>query len=68
MKSVVQTECASVDASKRDGVDVDKLESDFVTYQAIRSYLRDYRNAEYTPETTDPINRKKRTSNGYGVE
>ncbi|MFC6873047.1 rod-determining factor RdfA [Halobellus marinus] len=29
------------------GVDVDKLESDFVSYQAIRSYLTDYRDAEY---------------------
>lgn len=45
---------------KRDGVDVDKLESDFVTYQAIRSYLRNNRNAEYTPDTTDPIDREKK--------
>ena len=44
---------------KRDGVDVDKLESDFVTYQAIRSYLKDNRNAEYKPNTTDPIDREK---------
>jgi hypothetical protein len=44
---------------KRDGVDVDKLESDFVTYQAIRSYLKDTRNAEYTPETTNPIAEEK---------
>lgn len=29
------------------GVDVDTLESDFVTYQAIRSYLTEYRGAEY---------------------
>jgi hypothetical protein len=29
------------------GVDVDALESDFVTYQAIRSYLKDWRGAEY---------------------
>lgn len=32
---------------KREGVDVDELERDFVTYQAIRSYLKDYRGAEY---------------------
>jgi hypothetical protein len=29
------------------GVDVDDLESDFVSYQAIRSYLTEYRGAEY---------------------
>ena len=29
------------------GVDVDSLESDFVSYQAIRSYLTEYRDAEY---------------------
>lgn len=32
---------------ERDGVDVDSLERDFVTYQAIRSYLTEYRDAEY---------------------
>jgi len=32
---------------EREGVDVDGLESDFVTYQAIRSYLTEYRDAEY---------------------
>lgn len=32
------------------GVDVDQLEGDFVSYQAIRSYLTEYRNAEYTDE------------------
>jgi len=32
---------------ERDGLDVDGLERDFVTYQAIRSYLVDYRDAEY---------------------
>lgn len=40
---------------EHDGVDVDALESDFVTYQAIRSYLKDHRGAEYTPEETDPL-------------
>jgi hypothetical protein len=29
------------------GIDVDDLESDFVSYQAIRSYLTEYRGAEY---------------------
>lgn len=32
---------------ERNGVDVEQLERDFVTYQAIRSYLTDYRDAEY---------------------
>jgi len=31
----------------RAGVDVEQLERDFVTYQAIRSYLKTYRDAEY---------------------
>jgi hypothetical protein len=30
-----------------DGIDVDSLEREFVTYQAIRSYLKDWRGAEY---------------------
>jgi len=32
---------------EREGVDIDQLERDFVTYQAIRSYLTEYRDAEY---------------------
>lgn len=43
---------------ERDGVDVDKLKSDFVTYQAIRSYLKNHRGAEYTPTETDPLERE----------
>jgi hypothetical protein len=43
---------------ERDGVGVDKLKSDFVTYQAIRSYLRDHRGAEYTPAEIDPLERE----------
>lgn len=31
----------------RESVDVDQLERDFVTYQAIRTYLREFRGAEY---------------------
>jgi hypothetical protein len=30
-----------------DGIDIDTLERDFVTYQAIRSYLQNWRGAEY---------------------
>jgi hypothetical protein len=43
---------------ERDGVDVDELKGDFVTYQAIRSYLKDHRGAEYTPAETDPLERE----------
>jgi hypothetical protein len=32
---------------ERNGVDIDQLETDFVSYQAIRSYLKEYRGAEY---------------------
>ena len=41
----VRTEARS--RLKRNGIDVDALESDFVTYQAIRSYLKEWRGAEY---------------------
>jgi hypothetical protein len=44
---------------ERDGVDVDSLESDFVTYQAVRTYLKDHRGAEYTPAETDPLEREQ---------
>ena len=37
------------DRLERNGVDPDELESDFVTYQAIRTYLREHRGAEYEP-------------------
>jgi len=43
---------------ERDGLDVDGLEGDFVTYQAIRTYLRKHRGAEYTPDETDPLERE----------
>jgi hypothetical protein len=32
---------------ERDGVDIEQLERDFVSYQAIRSYLTEYRDASY---------------------
>lgn len=38
---------------EREGVDVDDLLEDFVTYQAIRTYLREYRGAEYTRSNED---------------
>lgn len=43
---------------ERDGVDVESLKTDFVTYQAIRTYLKDHRGAEYTPAETDPLERE----------
>lgn len=42
---------------EREGMDVDRLLDDFVTYQAIRSYLQTHRGAEYTPDETDPLER-----------
>lgn len=35
---------------EREGIDVDRLERDFVTYQAIRTYLKDHRGAEHTTD------------------
>lgn len=32
---------------EQNGVDVEQLETDFVTYQAIRSFLKEWRDAEY---------------------
>lgn len=43
---------------EREGVDVESLQSDFVSYQAIRTYLKNDRNAEYTPNRTDPLDRE----------
>lgn len=41
---------------ERHGVDIDRIESDFVTYQAIRTYLRDVRDATYEkPSAEDRI-------------
>jgi len=35
---------------EREGIDVEQLERDFVTYQAIRTYLKDHRGAEHTTD------------------
>lgn len=35
----------------REGVDVEKLSQEFVTYQAIRTYLTDHRGVSYTADT-----------------
>lgn len=44
---------------EREGVDVESLQRDFVTYQAIRTYLKEYRDAEYSPNERDPIERER---------
>jgi hypothetical protein len=43
---------------QRDDLDVEAVEDDFVTYQAIRTYLKEYRDAEYIQEDRDPIERE----------
>jgi len=43
---------------ERDGLDVDAVEDHFVTYQAIRTYLTEYRDAEYVRDDRDPIERE----------
>lgn len=46
----------------RAGVDVEALERDFVTYQAIRSYVKDVRDAEYETATDEEhIEKQKNT-------
>lgn len=56
-----EDESAAADATQlrrrleRDGVDVDDLQSDLVTYQAVRSYLQDHRGAEYERATGNRV-------------
>ncbi|EMA72695.1 MULTISPECIES: rod-determining factor RdfA [Halorubrum] len=38
---------------ERDDVDIDALDSDMLSYQAVRSYLKEYRGADYDRETGD---------------
>lgn len=38
---------------ERNGIDVDQLEADFVTYQAVRTYLRNARGVEYDRQTNE---------------
>lgn len=44
---------------ERAGVDVDALEADFVTYQAIRHYLKEVRGAEYERGDGDAVERER---------
>lgn len=46
---------------KWNGIDVDALESDFVTHQAIHTYLRKYRGVEQTESDTDPREKERET-------
>jgi hypothetical protein len=53
VRSLTGDEVSAADQTKlrrrleRDGVDVDALDCDVVTYQAVRSYLREHRGVEY---------------------
>lgn len=44
---------------EREGIDVDRLLDDFVTYQAIRTYLKNHRDATYSPDETDSTEKAK---------
>jgi len=43
---------------EREGIEVDDLLDDFVSYQAIRTFLTKHQGAEYTPDETDPLERE----------
>lgn len=43
---------------QREGIDVETLLNDFVSYQAIRTFLTKHQGAEYTPDETDPLERE----------
>lgn len=40
---------------EREGIDVETLRADFVSYQAVRTYLTKYRGAEYSTEERDRL-------------
>jgi len=44
---------------EREGIEVDDLLDDFVSYQAIRTFLTKHQGAEYTPDETDPLERER---------
>ncbi len=46
---------------ERNGVDVDEVLSDFVTHQAVHTYLTNVREAELTRDDEDRVERKKET-------
>ncbi len=43
---------------ERQGIDVDSLRTDFVTYQAVRTYLQKHRDAEYQADNDDRLERE----------
>jgi hypothetical protein len=43
---------------ERAGLNVDAVRDDFASYQAIRTYLKEYRDAEYVTANRDPIERE----------
>ncbi|QIO22829.1 rod-determining factor RdfA [Haloarcula sp. JP-L23] len=49
---------------EREGLDVESLERDFVTYQAIRSYLKEWRGAEYQK----PSDEEKRANDRESIQ
>lgn len=40
---------------QQQGIDIEELRNDFVTYQAIRTYLKEIRDVEYNREETDSV-------------
>lgn len=56
------TKTETVMRLRQQGIDVEALESDFVTYQAIRTYLQDVRGASYSSDDTTPTVESVRTS------
>lgn len=46
---------------EREGVDVDRLRDDFVTYQSVRTYLKNHRGAEYTASESDAVDQATTT-------
>ena len=42
---------------EQEGVDIDQLQSDFVSYQAIRTYLQTHRGASYEPDEGERVER-----------
>lgn len=40
---------------RQQGIDIEELRGDFVTYQAIRTYLKEVRGVEYNREETDSV-------------
>jgi hypothetical protein len=43
---------------QRNGLDVNAVKDDFVTYQAIRTYLKEHRDAKYVQDDKNPIERE----------